>query len=80
MNYLPVGFFRQAMRDFSLSDGTFLPKDCIIAVSLLPFHRDSTVYDAPDEFRPFRFSDNPEHSMTTITPQWLFFGYGRHMW
>ncbi|KAG2116230.1 cytochrome P450 [Suillus cothurnatus] len=74
-----LGFFRQAMRDLSLSDGTFLPKDCIIAVSLLPFHRDSTVYDHPDEFRPFRFSDNPEHSMTTITPQWLFFGYGRHM-
>ncbi|KAG1840302.1 cytochrome P450 [Suillus subalutaceus] len=74
-----LGFFRQAMRDLSLSDGTFLPKDCIVAVSLPPFHRDSTAYEAPDEFRPFRFSDNPEHIMTTITPQWLFFGYGKHL-
>ncbi|KAG2153600.1 cytochrome P450 [Suillus bovinus] len=74
-----LGFFRQAMRDFSLSDGTFLPKDCFIAVSLPPFHRDSTAYEAPDEFRPFRFSDNPEHSMSTISPHWLFFGYGKHL-
>lgn len=74
-----VGFFRQAMRDFSFSDGTFIPKDCFIAVSLPPFHCDSSAYEVPDEFRPFRFSDNPEHSMTTITPQWLFFGYGRHV-
>lgn len=73
-----LGFFRQATRDLSLSDGTFLPKGCTIAVSLPPFHRDSTAYEAPDEFRPFRFSDNPEHSITTITPQWLFFGYGKH--
>lgn len=74
-----LGFFRQAMRDVSLSDGTFLPKDCFVAVSLPPFHRDSTAHEAPDEFRPFRFSDNPEHSMTTITTQWLFFGYGKHL-
>ncbi|KAG1779675.1 cytochrome P450 [Suillus placidus] len=74
-----LGFFRQAMRDFTFSDGTLLPKGCFIAVSLPPFHRDSTVYEAPDEFRPFRFSDNLEHGMTTITPQWLFFGYGKHV-
>ncbi|KAG1747656.1 cytochrome P450 [Suillus lakei] len=74
-----LGFFRQVMRNFSLSDGTFLPKDCFIAVSLPPFHCDGTAYEAPDEFRPFRFVDNQEHSMTTITPQWLFFGHGKHV-
>ncbi|KAG0706618.1 cytochrome P450 [Suillus ampliporus] len=74
-----LGFFRQVMRDFSLSDGTFLPKDCFVAVSLSPFHRDSATYEAPDEFRPFRFLENPECSMTTITPEWLFFGHGKHV-
>ncbi|KAG1730694.1 cytochrome P450 [Suillus paluster] len=74
-----MGFFRQVTRDYSLSDGTFLPKDCFIAVSLLPLHRDSTAYESPDEFRPFRFVDNPECSMTTIAPQWLFFGHGKHV-
>jgi len=77
---LAVGFFRQAMCDISLSDGTVLPKDCFVAVSLLAFHGDSTAYEAPHEFRPFRFLDHPEGGMTTITSQWLYFGYGKHAW
>jgi len=68
------------MRDISLSDGTLLPKGSFVAVSLPPFHRDGTVYEAPHEFRPFRFWDQPESSMTTIKPQWLYFGYGKHAW
>ncbi|KAJ8594564.1 cytochrome P450 [Rhizopogon salebrosus TDB-379] len=73
-----LGFFRQAMRDISLSDGTLLPKGCFVAVSLPPFHLDSTTYEAPREFRPFRFLDHPQCGMTTVTPQWLYFGQGKH--
>ncbi|KIK15500.1 hypothetical protein PISMIDRAFT_16470 [Pisolithus microcarpus 441] len=55
---------RKAMKDLTLSDGTFVPKGTHLCVPTYVVHRDSAVYDSPGVFNPFRFcqlSDDEDH-------------------
>ncbi|KAI6116528.1 cytochrome P450 [Pisolithus croceorrhizus] len=76
---------RKAMKDLTLSDGTFIPKGTHLFVPTHVFHRDSAVYDNPDTFNPFRFSqlnddgsEGARHHMVAVSQDYFPFGYGKH--
>ncbi|KAI6042740.1 cytochrome P450 [Pisolithus marmoratus] len=70
---------RKAMKDLTLSDGTFIPKGTHLFVP-------TAVYEDPGVFDPFRFSqlcddgnENARHQMVGATQDYLSFGYGKHI-
>lgn len=81
---------RRAMKDFTFSDGTFIPKGTHLAVSAGPVSVDGEIYDDPLEFKPFRFAEaragavdpmeSVKNQLATTSPQHLLFGHGKHAW
>ncbi|KAI5983079.1 cytochrome P450 [Pisolithus marmoratus] len=78
---------RKAMKDLTLSDGTFIPKGTHLSILTSVIHHDSAVYEDPCVFDPFRFSrrrddgiDNARYQMVGVTQDYLPFGYGKHAW
>ncbi|KAI6042748.1 cytochrome P450 [Pisolithus marmoratus] len=76
---------RKAMKDLTLSDGTFIPKGTHLSVLTSAIHHDSALYEDPDIFDPFRFSrlrndedESDRHQMVAVTQDFLPFGYGKH--
>ncbi|KAH7926847.1 cytochrome P450 [Leucogyrophana mollusca] len=76
---------RKALKDFTFSDGTFVPKGTIVSVASYATHHDDTVYENADVFEPFRFADLREeegeavkHQMVSTNLEYLPFGHGRH--
>ncbi|KAI6013593.1 cytochrome P450 [Pisolithus microcarpus] len=76
---------RKAMKDLTLSDGTFVPKGTHLCVPTYVVHRDSAVYDNPVVFNPFRFSQlcgdgdaSARHQMVGVTQDYFPFGFGKH--
>ncbi|PPQ74372.1 hypothetical protein CVT26_000690 [Gymnopilus dilepis] len=76
---------RKLMKDFTFSNGEFLPAGTYLAFANHATHRDQELYNNPTEFRGFRFSDvapeevdDPKHQMVSLTPENLIFGSGRH--
>ncbi|KAI6042751.1 cytochrome P450 [Pisolithus marmoratus] len=76
---------RKAMKDLTLSDGTFIPKGTHLSVPTCVIHRDSAIYDNPGVFDPFRFSqlrddgnESARHQMVSVNPDYFPFGYGKH--
>lgn len=52
-----VSMQRTALGDFTLADGTFIPKGTTVCVALFATHRDEKNYANPDVFDGFRFAD-----------------------
>ncbi|KAF8549780.1 cytochrome P450 [Imleria badia] len=80
-----VGLQRKALKDFTFSDGTFVPKGTMIAAASRSVHRDEAVYERALAFDPFRFAHLREeedkgvkHQYISTTPEYLPFGHGRH--
>ena len=79
---------RKALVDYTLSDGTFLPKGSFVSCNLLAIHRLESNYDDANEFKPFRFSEQREesteeglkHQFVSTGVDYLPFGHGRHAW
>ena len=81
---------RKALKDFTFSDGTLIPKGTHIAAAVHPVHRDETIYEDPLSFKPFRFaeacegandaSDAVNNQLTTTSLKYLLFGHGKHAW
>jgi len=78
---------RKAVKDFTFSDGTFIPKGTHVASLALPVHMDEKIYEDPLIFKPFRFADACEGAghavkdqLVTTSPQYLLFGHGKHAW
>ena len=79
---------RKAMRDISLTDGSFIPKGAIICFPAHAIHRDNEVYENPGTFNPLRFvnregqdqCDNTRNQMVTVSAEFLGFGLGRSAW
>ncbi|KAF9235152.1 cytochrome P450 [Melanogaster broomeanus] len=76
---------RQAMKDFTFSDGTVIPKGTFLAFATQPTHLDSEHYANPDVFDPFRFSNTRDEDrgglkrqFISTDPEYLAFGHGRH--
>lgn len=84
---------RKAMKDFTFSDGTFIPKGTHVAAISGPINVDEDIYEDPLTFKPFRFAEAREgandandareavkNQMITTSLQNLLFGHGRHAW
>ena len=76
------------MADFTLSDGTFLPKGTIISINAMTNHYDDGHYANASSFDGFRFARKREssaeneakHQMVATSSDFLAFGYGKHAW
>jgi hypothetical protein len=87
---LPVVMQRKAMKDFTFSDGTFIPKGTLLAAIHGPVNVDEEIYEDPLTFKPFRFAEAREgaddareatkNQMVTTSLKNLTFGHGRHAW
>ena len=76
----------------TLPDGTWIPKNATVGVSMDGIHFDEAFYDKPLEFDAFRFSRPREESiasgeksrvnedLVTTSPHWLPFSHGIHAW
>ena len=78
---------RKALKDFTFSDGTFIPKGTNIAALVRPVHLDEKIYEDPLSFKPFRFAEAREgardavkNQLATTSLQYLLFGHGKHAW
>ena len=76
------------MKDYTLSDGTHLPKGTLIAVNSHAVHHNSELYDNPNEFQPFRYSsirdqsleESTRNQMVATASSYIGFGHGKHAW
>ena len=81
---------RKALKDFTFSDGTFIPKGTHVASVARAVHLDEKIYEDPLSFKPFRFAEAREgvddakdaitNQLTTTSLQYLLFGHGKHAW
>jgi cytochrome P450 len=82
-----VTLSRKAVKDFTFSDGTFIPKGTLIAAPTLSLHHDKNFYENPDVFEPFRFAHmckedrmGSKHQFTSTSVEYLPFGLGKNAW
>ncbi|KAG6380640.1 cytochrome P450 [Boletus reticuloceps] len=76
---------RKALKDFTFSDGTFIPKGTMVSAPTLSLQHDESFYDNPDVFVPFRFAEmhdeddnRSKHQCTSTSVEYLAFGHGKH--
>ncbi|KIK80434.1 hypothetical protein PAXRUDRAFT_833529 [Paxillus rubicundulus Ve08.2h10] len=76
---------RKAMKDFTFSDGTVVPKGTVVVVASQATHLDDGNYENAGTFDPFRFANVPEedgeaakHSFISTNSEYLAFGHGKH--
>ncbi|KAI9464594.1 cytochrome P450 [Lactarius psammicola] len=78
---------RIALRPFTFSNGITVPAGTLIAVPTAAVHTDGEIYPNPEEFDGFRFAKLrerdgvavPGHQATSVSAEYLTFGYGRHV-
>nr|AEB40218.1 cytochrome P450 monooxygenase [Antrodia cinnamomea] len=80
-----MSVMRKALKDVTLSDGTYIPTGTMVYAAATATHRDPDNYDNPDMFDPFRFSDAKESENDRIkqqyvstSPDYIPFGHGKH--
>ncbi|KAF9237107.1 cytochrome P450 [Melanogaster broomeanus] len=80
-----VTLSRKAMKDFTFSDGTVIPKGTVVVVASAAAHHDNEFYKNADMFDPFRFSNMRDeagegvmHQFVSTGPEYLPFGHGSH--
>ncbi|KAI0962094.1 hypothetical protein AcV7_001014 [Taiwanofungus camphoratus] len=80
-----ISVIRKAMKDVTLSDGTFIPAGTIVAAAAVPCHHDEENYVNANAFDPFRFSDKRmdeneriKHQYVSTSPEYIAFGHGKH--
>lgn len=78
---------RKALKDHTLSDGTFLPAGTFVSAASRAIHYDSANYEHPEVFDGFRFAnireeegEGTKHQMVATATDFLAFGHGRHAW
>ncbi|KAI0703403.1 cytochrome P450 [Cytidiella melzeri] len=76
---------RKAMKDFTFSDGTFVPKGAVVCVASQATHTERDYYEDPFKFDPWRFARMREaegeamkQMATTATVDYVPFGLGKH--
>ncbi|KAH8103129.1 cytochrome P450 [Cristinia sonorae] len=81
-----ISLARIAAKDFTFSDGTFIPKGTMVSAAARAMHFDEENYANADVFDPWRFtnSDKPGSSASlrnqfvNTHPDFLLFGLGKH--
>ena len=79
---------RKAMKDFTFSDGTFIPKGTLVSATSRAVHFDEENYDNSDVFDPWRFvrmekdsaSNTFRNQIVNTHPEFLTFGMVKHAW
>ena len=79
---------RYMKKDYTFSDGTFVPRGTYIGASAYSTHMEEKTYPDPEQFDPFRYSEMREedekevtkHQMVATSPDYLTFGLGKHAW
>lgn len=78
---------RLALKDYTFSDGTFVPKGSMISVAARAIHTDPEFYDNPEVFDPWRFAnmrteegEELKHQLVATAADYVPFGHGRHAW
>ncbi|KAF8989850.1 cytochrome P450 [Cyathus striatus] len=82
----PGGFtaMRKALVDYTFRNGTYIPKNTMLAVPLEPVHIDPDVYPNAYEFDGFRFAKineangNRKADIVSLGDNFLTFGLGKH--
>ncbi|CCL98069.1 uncharacterized protein FIBRA_00063 [Fibroporia radiculosa] len=76
---------RKALQSLTLSNGTYIPAGTIVSATAQSTHSDGEIYDRPEEFDAFRFSNKREdgteglkHQYVTTSPEFVAFGHGKH--
>ena len=81
-----MGLRRKAVKDFTFSDGTFIPKGTSVVAAARCLHLDDEYYDNPHVFDPFRFANmrddehDTKHQFVSTSTEYLPFGHGKHAW
>jgi len=80
-----VSMTRKAMKDFTFSDGTVVPKGTSVVAASRSIHLDNELYENADMFEPFRFAnmreedrDSVKHRYISTNLEYLSFGHGKH--
>ncbi|THH27901.1 hypothetical protein EUX98_g6286 [Antrodiella citrinella] len=84
---------RKAMKDFTFSDGTFIPKGGFVSVVERPLHHDAENYEEPEVFNPWRFVEHKNAAkaesgegvagrfgVVSTSAEYVTFGHGKHAW
>lgn len=83
---------RKALTDYTMSDGTFLPKGSFVSVNGDAVHFNDTNYAHAHDFDGFRFCKEDDekaaavtegsvkHHMVTTSVEYVPFGHGKHAW
>ncbi|KAF8590629.1 cytochrome P450 [Ramaria rubella] len=86
-HFKPLGFALMgcnAMKDYTFSDGTCIPKGTFISIAMLR-QLDEEVYTNVSSFNGFHFSEIPDeertnNQMVATNVDYLVIGHGRHAW
>lgn len=78
---------RLALKDFTFSDGTFVPKGTFVLAAAQPIHYDEENYQDSHKFDGFRFAEIRNQDGLKATNQfintsldYLAFGHGKNAW
>ncbi|KAF8575896.1 cytochrome P450 [Ramaria rubella] len=76
---------RKALKDFTFSDGTHIPKGALVSAASTATHHNEAMYNNSDTFDGFRFSDIREkdgqgmtNQFVATNPDYISFGHGKH--
>ena len=82
-----VSLTRRALKDITLSDGTFIPQGSIFVAASASTHMDNQNYEDATVFNPWRFSDMREqegggnrYQFVSTSVDFIPFGHGKHAW
>ena len=82
-----VSVTRITLKDMTLSNGTFIPKNTLIAAAAHPTHHDEALYPNAEVFDPFRFfrmreqaGESMKHQFVNTSLEYIAFGHGKHAW
>ncbi|GJJ07761.1 hypothetical protein Clacol_001966 [Clathrus columnatus] len=80
-----VSLTRLALKDFTFTDGTFIPKGTFISAAAQPIHHDEEKYPDSEKFNGFRFANirtqdgyNTTNQFVNTSPDYISFGHGKH--
>ena len=78
---------RKALKSFSFSDGTYIPKGTVIVTPPYATHFDDAFYANPETFDPLRFyrerqgeGEGAKYQFTNTSTNYIPFGHGKHAW
>lgn len=79
-----LGVKRRALKNVTLSDGTFIPKGTYLSVASHAVHHDPRIYENPDVFDPYRYiklrdeqGDSSRYQLVAVGSESLMFGIGK---